>query len=759
MPSIRHHSKESFLTGSSSQYVEDMYNAWLKDPSSVHVSWESYFTSVTKSLQNAYLPPPNLAPPTNHNLLPLDDVLTSQFIERTPPSAAMSSRSASTAGAPAGGVLDDKTIENHLAVQAVIRTYQARGHLVAKLDPLEIMQMEKKSINSKIYSGTPPSEVLRNYKLEDMDKVYTLPQNTNIGGKDTKLPLREIIRRLEEVYCKHIGLEFLGIDNIHERQFLRQKMETPGVLNLSKEQKRLLLKRLIRTSEFENFLAKKWASEKRFGIEGGDTFIPGFKQIIDTSTELGVDHFFVGIAHRGRLNLLANVFRKPLYLIFNQFVPLEPADIGAGDVKYHYGSTTERTNRHTQKKYKLTLVANPSHLESVNAFILGRTRAEQVHRGDEEGKKIMAIIVHGDAAFCGQGVNYESLSLSYLPNYTTHGSICIIINNQVGFTTDPRFSRSSRYCSDLGHVVSAPIFHVNADDPESVVNVCRLAAEYRAQFHKDVIIDMVGYRRHGHNEADEPMFTQPLMYTKIHNTKPVAKKYREQLLYEKVVTAEHIKAVEDEYNKYCEDQYAKARQQTQLFSKDWQDSSWEAFYEGKDPFKVAPTGLPEAVIMHIAEKFSAPPPANLEFVIHKGIQRILSLRRKSVEQRLADWSLGEAFAIGSLVKEGFPVRLSGEDVERGTFSHRHHIIHHQKIDQVTYKALGDVYPNQATYDVCNSALSEFGVLGFEIGYAQANPNCLVLWEAQFGDFFNGAQIMFDQYLCSGKLNLRYFKNL
>ncbi|CAH1374806.1 unnamed protein product [Tenebrio molitor] len=731
-----HHSTDSFLTGSSSAYIEDMYNAWLRDPKSVHISWDSYFRHTTQGSSGAYHPPPNLAP--------LDDVLATSFAAKQVPSSFFPDTPPSTAR-----VFDDKVIEDHLAVQAVIRSYQARGHLVAKVDPLGIMHTDKSWLAAD-RTGSPPSDIIKNYKLEDMDKVYKLPHSTFIGGAENKLSLREIMRRLEQAYCQHIGVEYMYIDNLTERNFIRQRLEPPGVLNRTPEQKKRTMKRLIRTFEFENFLARKWASDKRFGIEGCEVFIAALKQIIDKASELGVDHFFIGMSHRGRLNVLTNVCRKPLYQLFSQFVPLEPADLGSGDVKYHFGSHTERTNRVTQKHIKLTLLANPSHLECVNAVVLGRTRAEQFYKGDTEGKKSMAIMIHGDAAFCGQGINYENLGLSNLPCYTTHGSICIIINNQIGFTTDPRFSRSSRYCSDLGRVVNAPIFHVNADDPESVMHVCNIAAEWRATFRKDVVIDLVGYRRYGHNESDEPMFTQPMMYTKIKRLTPVHKKYAQQLVQEKVVAADDVKVVQTKYTKILEEEYHKSTQQTQVHFTDWLDSPWSGFFEGKDKFKVAPTGVPEETLVHIGTKFSTPPPANLDFVLHKGLQRMLGHRLAMVKKRTLDWSIAEALAFGSLVKEGIHVRLSGEDVERGTFSHRHHVLHHQTVDKVVYEPLSHLYPDQARYTVCNSSLSEYGVLGFEIGYAQANPHALVMWEAQFGDFFNVAQCLFDQFLAPGQ---------
>ncbi|XP_029045631.1 2-oxoglutarate dehydrogenase, mitochondrial isoform X3 [Osmia bicornis bicornis] len=725
---------EPFLNGSSSSYVEEMYNAWLQDPNSVHVSWDAFFRSSTAGAPPgaAYQAPPSLAP--SHNQIPLGALL------------------------PLGGgsqlsqvPINEKIIDDHLAVQAIIRSYQARGHLVADLDPLGIMQTDLIHTHYAARKGSP-EQVLRQYMLEesDMDRIFKLPSTTFIGGKEKALPLREILRRLEAAYCGHIGVEFMFINSLEQCNWIRQKMETPGVMEMTNDERRLILARLTRATGFEAFLARKWSSEKRFGLEGCEILIPAMKQVIDKSTELGVESVVMGMPHRGRLNVLANVCRKPLSQIFTQFAALEAADDGSGDVKYHLGTYIERLNRVTNKNIRLAVVANPSHLEAVDPVVQGKTRAEQFYRGDGEGKKVMSILLHGDAAFCGQGIVFETMHLSDLPDYTTHGTIHIVVNNQIGFTTDPRHSRSSPYCTDVARVVNAPIFHVNSDDPEAVMHVCKVAAEWRATFHKDVVIDIVSYRRNGHNEIDEPMFTQPLMYRKIKNTPPALDKYAQNLTNDGVVTPEEVKDVKDKYEKICEEAYVNARQETHIKYKDWLDSPWSGFFEGKDPLKVSPTGIKEDTLIHIGKKFSSPPPNAAEFVIHKGIERILKSRMEMIEARTVDWALGEAMAFGSLLKEGIHVRLSGQDVERGTFSHRHHVLHHQTVDKATYRPLCYLYPDQAPYTVCNSSLSEFGVLGFELGYSMTNPNALVCWEAQFGDFNNTAQCIIDQFISSGQ---------
>ncbi|XP_037934155.1 2-oxoglutarate dehydrogenase, mitochondrial isoform X5 [Teleopsis dalmanni] len=706
---------EQFVNGTSAAYVEEIYNSWLRDPQSVHTSWDAYFRT------NQYSGPPNLAP-MGRNTMPL-----SAFM-----------------GA-GGGAPDEKTIDDHLAVQAIIRSYQIRGHNIAHLDPLEIniADLPDNSTTKAIYANF-------NFGENDMERKFKLPSTTFIGGEESSLPLKDILSRLENVYCNKIGVEFMFINSLDQCNWIRKRFETPGVMTFSPEQKRLILARLTRATGFEAFLAKKYSSEKRFGLEGCEMMIVALKEIIDVSTDLGVESVIMGMPHRGRLNTLANVCRKPLEQIFNQFAGLEAADDGSGDVKYHLGTYIERLNRVTNKNIRLAVVANPSHLEAVDPVVQGKTRAEQFYRGDQEGKKVMSILLHGDAAFCGQGVVYETMHLSDLPDYTTHGTIHVVANNQVGFTTDPRFSRSSPYCTDVARVVNAPIFHVNADDPEAVMHVCKVAAEWRATFHKDVVIDLVCYRRNGHNEIDEPMFTQPLMYQKIRKMKNCLDLYADKLIAEGTVTGDEVKSVAAKYEKICEEAFEGAKKETHIKYKDWLDSPWSGFFEGKDPLLVCQTGVKEETLVHIGTRFSQPPPNAAEFVIHRGLLRILAARKAMVDEKQVDWALGEAMAFGTLLKEGIHVRLSGQDVERGTFSHRHHVLHHQLVDKATYNSLQHLYPDQAPYSVSNSSLSEYAVLGFEHGYSMTNPNALVLWEGQFGDFANTAQCIIDQFISSGQ---------
>ncbi|XP_055676072.1 2-oxoglutarate dehydrogenase complex component E1 isoform X8 [Falco peregrinus] len=553
-------------------------------------------------------------------------------------------------------------------------------------------------------------------------------------------------------YCQHIGVEFMFINDLEQCQWIRQKFETPGIMQFTNEEKRTLLARLVRSTRFEEFLHRKWSSEKRFGLEGCEVLIPALKTIIDKSSEKGVDYVIMGMPHRGRLNVLANVIRKELEQIFCQFdSKLEAADEGSGDVKYHLGMYHRRINRVTDRNITLSLVANPSHLEAADPVVQGKTKAEQFYCGDTEGKKVMSILLHGDAAFAGQGIVYETFHLSDLPSYTTHGTVHVVVNNQIGFTTDPRMARSSPYPTDVARVVNAPIFHVNADDPEAVVYVCNVAAEWRSTFHKDVVVDLVCYRRNGHNEMDEPMFTQPLMYKQIRKQKPVLQKYAELLISQGVVNQLEYEEEIAKYDKICEEAHARSKDEKILHIKHWLDSPWPGFFtlDGQPRSMTCPsTGLNEEDLTHIGQVASSVPVE--DFTIHGGLSRILKTRGEMVKNRTVDWALAEYMAFGSLLKEGIHIRLSGQDVERGTFSHRHHVLHDQNVDKRTCIPMNHLWPNQAPYTVCNSSLSEYGVLGFELGFAMASPNALVLWEAQFGDFHNTAQCIIDQFICPGQ---------
>ncbi|XP_021527923.2 2-oxoglutarate dehydrogenase-like, mitochondrial isoform X2 [Aotus nancymaae] len=665
--------------GGGSSYMEEMYFAWLENPQSVHKSWDSFFRKASEEASSGSAQP-------------------------QPTSVARDSRSAVSSRTKTS-----KLVEDHLAVQSLIRAYQIRGHHVAQLDPLGILDADLDSFVPSDLITTIDKLAFYDLQEADLDKEFQLPMTTFIGGSENTLSLREIIRRLESTYCQHIGLEFMFINDVEQCQWIRQKFETPGVMQFSSEEKRTLLARLVRSMRFEDFLARKWSSEKRFGLEGCEVMIPALKTIIDKSSEMGIENVILGMPHRGRLNVLANVIRKDLEQIFCQFDPkLEAADEGSGDVKYHLGMYHERINRVTNRNITLSLVANPSHLEAVDPVVQGKTKAEQFYRGDAQGKKI-------------------------------------------GFTTDPRMARSSPYPTDVARVVNAPIFHVNADDPEAVMYVCSVAAEWRNTFNKDVVVDLVCYRRRGHNEMDEPMFTQPLMYKQIHRQVPVLKKYADKLIAEGTVTLQEFEEEIAKYDRICEEAYGRSKDKKILHIKHWLDSPWPGFFnvDGEPKSMTCPaTGISEDVLTHIGSVASSVP---LEgFKIHTGLSRILRGRVDMIKNRTVDWALAEYMAFGSLLKEGIHVRLSGQDVERGTFSHRHHVLHDQEVDRRTCVPMNHLWPNQAPYTVCNSSLSEYGVLGFELGYAMASPNALVLWEAQFGDFHNTAQCIIDQFISTGQ---------
>lgn len=738
---------EPFMNATSSVYIEQMYQSWKADPKSVHASWDAYFRNVEGGAApgQAYQ-----APPLSYGAAGITGMHGGGMPAMMPGVAVgggFTMPHFAPAIAPAPAVTLDtsmplQSISDHLKVQLLIRSFQTRGHNVADLDPL--------GINSADLDDTIPPELelsFYGFGERDLDREFLLPPTTFIGGDKQALTLKEIIHRLKHIYCHTTGIEYMHLNNLEQQDWIRQRFEAPRVTELSHDQKKVLFKRLIRSTKFEEFLAKKWPSEKRFGLEGCEVLIPAIKQLIDTSSSFGIDSVVIGMPHRGRLNVLANVCRQPLSTILSQFSTLEPADEGSGDVKYHLGVCVERLNRQSQRKIKIAVVANPSHLEAVDPVAMGKVRAEAFYSNDRKCDHIMAILMHGDAAFSGQGVVMETFNLDDLPSYTTHGCIHIVVNNQVGFTTDPRSSRSSPYCTDVGRVVGCPIFHVNVDDPEAVMHVCNVAAEWRKTFKKDVIIDLVCYRRHGHNELDEPMFTQPLMYQKIKTMPTALEKYQEHIINEGVANEQYVKDELTKYGQILEEAYENAQKVTYLRNRDWLDSPWDDFFKKRDPLKLVSTGIDEDNIRHIIEKFSSYPQG---FHLHRGLERILKGRLQMLKENSLDWACGEALAFGSLLKENIHVRLSGQDVERGTFSHRHHVLHDQTVDRKTYNPLNDLAEGQAEYTVCNSSLSEYAVCGFELGYSMVNPMSLVIWEAQFGDFANTAQCVIDQFVSSGQ---------
>ncbi|KAK9767478.1 2-oxoglutarate dehydrogenase E1 component [Basidiobolus ranarum] len=713
---------DSFLQGSNASYVEEMHEAWLRDPSSVHISWQIYF----KNLANGAKPTDAFqAPPTISNA----SVSSFQFTE-VPHTAAASS-----------------DISEHLKIQLMVRAYQVRGHHIANLDPLGILHAD---LDSSIPSELNPSHY--GFTEADMDKVFSLGPGIlpSFASEKPSMTLREIISNLKSIYCGSIGIEYSHIPDRTQCDWIRQHIETPSRYKFSLEEKRMILDRLVWSDSFERFVANKYKSQKRFGLEGCESLIPGMKALIDRSVDNGVESIVMGMPHRGRLNVLSNVVRKPNESIFSEFSgSMEPSVEGSGDVKYHLGMNYVRPTP-SGKRVHLSLVANPSHLEAVNPVVLGKTRALQHYSNDKEKSRSLALLLHGDAAFAAQGIVYETLGFAELPNYSVGGTIHIVVNNQVGFTTDPRFARSTPYCTDIAKAINVPIFHVNGDDAEAVTYVCQLAADWRQTFKKDCVIDIVCYRRHGHNETDQPSFTQPRMYRHIANQAPVLEKYIEQLVQEGSISKKEIEENKERVWNTLEESYAKSKDYEPT-SREWLSSSWNGF---KSPAEVAketlptyPTGASIDSLRKVGAVISSYPP---DFEVHSNLKKILKTKKKTIdEEKGIDWATAEALAWGTLLLEGNHIRLGGQDVERGTFSQRHAVLHDQN-NENQYAALAHIAPTQPAFTICNSSLSEYGALGFELGYSFVNPNSLVMWEAQFGDFANTAQCIIDQFIASGE---------
>lgn len=721
---------DSFLQGNTANYIDEMYMQWKKEPASVHFSWQVYFRNMEDGnmpMSQAFQPPPNLMS------TPVEG------IPQVMPDAGVSAS-------------EGPGVTNHLNVQLLVRAYQARGHHKAKTDPLGIRG------EAEAFGYHDPKELkLSNYQFteKDLDTEFTLGPGIlprfRIDGRE-KMTLREIVSTCERLYCGAYGVEFIHIPDRDQCDWIRSRTEIPSPYKYSVDDKRRILDRLIWSSSFENFLATKYPNDKRFGLEGGETLVPGMKALIDRSVDYGVKDIVIGMPHRGRLNVLSNVVRKPNESIFSEFGgSAEPSDEGSGDVKYHLGMNFERPTP-SGKRVQLSLVANPSHLEAEDPVVLGKTRAIQHYNNDEKDfHSAMGVLLHGDAAFAGQGIVYETMGFHALPAYSTGGTIHMVINNQIGFTTDPRFARSTPYCSDIAKAFDAPVFHVNGDDVEAVNFVCQLAADFRAEFKKDVVVDIVCYRKQGHNETDQPSFTQPLMYKKINEQKPAVQKYEEKLLKEKSFTKDDI----EEHKKWVWNMLTSSFESSRDYqptSKEWLTSAWNGF---KSPKELAteilphlPTGVPVEDLKHIGEKISTAPEG---FNVHRNLKRILAGRKKTVDEGKAiDWSTAEALAFGTLCDEGHHVRVSGQDVERGTFSQRHAVLHDQDSEE-TYTPLQHISEKQGTFRISNSSLSEFGVLGFEYGYSLSSPNALVVWEAQFGDFANNCQCIIDQFVASGEV--------
>jgi len=717
------------LEGVSPQFVESLYEQYSADPLSVDQGWQDYFAALETNIQASG---PSWAR-KDWPLRPDDDLTTGldgsdMFIEGAKP--------AHSAEAPASAADVKLATIDSIRALMLVRTYRVRGHLKANLDPLGIEDRPAHPELEPASYGFGPGDLDRPIF---MDGVLGLETAT----------VREILEILKRTYCSNIGVEFMHINDPDEKSWVQYQIEGRDKnIQFTDKGKIAILNKLIEAVQFERFLGRKYTGTKRFGLDGGEAVVPALEAIMKTGGQFGLEEIVIGMPHRGRLNVLANVMQKPYRAIFNEFHggASTPDDVqGSGDVKYHLGTSADR--EFDGNKIHLSLNANPSHLEAVNPVVIGRVRAKQEQKKDVKHEGTISLLLHGDAAFAGQGIVAECFGMSGLRGYNTGGTIHFIVNNQIGFTTSPQFARSSPYPSDVAKMVQAPIFHVNGDDPEAVVFATKLATEFRQKFKRDVVIDMFCYRRFGHNESDEPAFTQPLMYAAIKQHPSVVKLYSDKLVAEGVITAEQFAGMESEFISYLEDEFEAAKEYS-VNKADWFEGKWQGLGLAHTDHEQrrAETGVAEIMLREVGEQLTTVPE---KFNIHRTLKRVLDSKHQMFDEGTGfDWATAEALAFGTLLREGYGVRLSGQDCGRGTFSQRHAVFVDQKTE-ARYVPLNNVNPD-TEFTVLDSHLSEFGVMGFEYGYSMAEPNSLTLWEGQFGDFANGAQIIIDQFICSAE---------
>jgi 2-oxoglutarate dehydrogenase E1 component len=734
----------SFLDGGNAAYIEDLYARYQQNPSSVDESWRTFFEqmkgddglAIEKSAKGPSWKKPGWPLVANGELVA---ALDGNWAATEIAVGNKIKGKAQARGVELSEADVQQATRDSVKALMMIRAFRMRGHLEAKLDPLG---MEPEAPHPEL---DPASY---GFTEADLDRKIFIDHVLGLEFAS----VREMVEILRRTYCQTIGIEFMHMSDPEEKAWLQERIEGPDKeITFTREGKRAILNKLIEAEGFEKFIDVKYTGTKRFGLDGGEAMIPAMEQIIKRSGALGCKEIILGMAHRGRLNVLSQVMAKPHRAIFHEFKggSANPTEVeGSGDVKYHLGASSDREFDNNQ--VHLSLTANPSHLEIVDPVVLGKARAKQDLFGDKPEDRIsaMPLLIHGDAAFAGQGVVAECFGLSGLKGHRTGGSIHFIINNQIGFTTNPRYSRSSPYPSDVAKMIEAPIFHVNGDDPEAVVFVAKVATEFRMKFHKPVVIDMFCYRRFGHNEGDEPAFTQPLMYQKIRVHPSTLDIYTKKLEEEGVVAAGEVDGMKAEWRAKLEVEY-EAGQSYKPNKADWLDGRWSGMKAAKeiDDPRRGDTGVSLDVLKEIGKQITSVPEG---FTAHKTILRFLDNRKKAIETGQGiDWATGEALAFSALLLDGHRVRLSGQDVERGTFSQRHSVL----IDQVNedrYTSFNHVREKQGRYEVINSMLSEEAVLGFEYGYSLAEPNALTVWEAQFGDFVNGAQVIIDQFICSGE---------
>ena len=730
----------SFMQGHNAEYLEQLYGQYAADPNSVDDAWRAFFGALGDAEMDvkAAAKGPSWAradwPPLPHD--DLTQALTGEWEEVEVKAAATKIQAgAAKAGVDASNAAVRQAVLDSIRALMIIRAYRIRGHLIANLDPLGLTEhTPHPELDPKSYGFTDA----------DMDRPIFIDKVLGLDFAN----MRQILDIVRRTYCGTFALQYMHISNPEEAGWLKERIEGyDKEIKFTREGRKAILNKMVEAEGFEKFLHVKYMGTKRFGLDGGESLIPAMEQIIKRGGALGIREMVIGMPHRGRLNVLANVMSKPYRAIFNEFQggSFKPEDVdGSGDVKYHLGASSDR--EFDGNSVHLSLTANPSHLEAVNPVVLGKVRAKQDQLGDTERKQVMAILLHGDAAFAGQGVVAEGLGLSGLKGHRTGGTMHIVVNNQIGFTTAPHFSRSSPYPTDIALMVEAPIFHVNGDDPEAVVHAAKVATEFRQKFGKDVVIDIFCYRRFGHNEGDEPMFTNPLMYKKIKKQKTTLSLYTAELVKDGLIPEGEIEDMKAAFQAHLGEEF-EAGKDYKPNKADWLDGRWSHLNRDKEEYQRGETAIKPETFAEIGRALSTAP-ATLP--LHKTVGRLLESKAQMFETGEGfDWATGEALAFGSLLSEGYPVRLSGQDATRGTFSQRHSGIINQDTEE-RYYPLNNIRAGQAQYEVIDSMLSEYAVLGFEYGYSLAEPNALTLWEAQFGDFANGAQIMFDQFISSGE---------
>ena len=710
---------DSFLNSANAPYVAELYFKYTQNPKSIDESWKSFFSSLNEdelSIISDFGGPEWKKRGTNV----IDDISFDKVVRS---SSAVDFNSFKTS-----------TLDSIRALR-LIRAYRINGHLIANLDPLNL---HKKNYHPELdYKSYGFSE-------NDLDREIFIDGSL---GLETAT-LNEIIQILNKTYASSIGVEFLHIQSVEQKQWVQERIEeVHNKTNFTTQGKKAIFQRLVESELFEQYLDKKFLGTKRYGVEGGESMIPGIEQIVKQSCLAGVQDIYFGTAHRGRLTLLATVLGMPYRGILSKFQGSlnDPNEVlGSGDVKYHLGVSSDR--EFDGKSIHLSLTPNPSHLEAVDPVVAGKVRAKQTLLQDKTTDKVFGILIHGDAAMAGQGIVAETFAMSQLRGFRTGGIIHFVINNQIGFTTTPHYGRSAPYCTEIAKMVQAPIFHVNGDDPEAVVHVCRLAAEYRNLFKEDVVVDMFCYRRSGHNEADEPMFTQPLMYKKIKQHQTTLNLYKDQLIKEEILTEDEAKTKLSDFKKFLDNEFELSKSYKPNKA-DWLDGTWTGIKIASIDARRGKTSSTADDLKILAKEIHTIPEG---FTPHKRIKKIYNDREQSIiEGKNIDWATAEALAFATLLKDGYGVRLSGQDVGRGTFSHRHAVLYDQE-NEKRFVPLRHFRKEQALFEIVDSFLSEFGVLGFEYGYSQADPKTLVIWEAQFGDFSNGAQTIIDQFITTGE---------